>query len=152
MPQIKGKAKAKNLGRFAIKCKRSSSCDAAQPFKRSRASSPCHDDGHESSDSEPSDVETTPDLSSPPLDNYPDSDNEIESDIEVHEEDDIPHPNSAADLAHWLKLSDAQLSSLHTSAAPAHRGAYHSTKIGKELSVRRVQEIRKKENKNPKIN
>ncbi|KAJ7807931.1 hypothetical protein B0H14DRAFT_2609307 [Mycena olivaceomarginata] len=126
--------KGEESGAFAVKRKRGPSCDAAQPSKRPRARSPCHDDGDEGLDSERSDVETTPDLSSPALDNYPDSDNEIESDIEVHEEDDIPHPNSAADLAHWLKLT------------PARRGVYHSTKIGKELSVQRGREVRKREN------
>ncbi|KAJ7802093.1 hypothetical protein B0H14DRAFT_2614653 [Mycena olivaceomarginata] len=43
------------------------------------------------------------------------------------------------------KLSGQHLTALHTSVAPTRRGNYHSTKISKELSQRRQQELRKAE-------
>jgi hypothetical protein len=67
---------------------------------------------------------------------------------DVYEEDDTPHPIGHADVAHWLQLSDAthiNMAALPTSAAPMRRGVYHSTQVGKEISLRRAQEMRKVE-------
>jgi hypothetical protein len=67
---------------------------------------------------------------------------------DVYEEDDTPHPIGHADVAHWLQLSDAthiNIAALPTSAAPVRRGVYHSTQVGKEISLRRAQEMRKVE-------
>ncbi|KAJ6617164.1 hypothetical protein B0H10DRAFT_1948545 [Mycena sp. CBHHK59/15] len=104
-------------------------------------------DTNESSNSEDSDVESNADSEITPCctNNDSDSGNETEPDIEVHEEDNIPHPKDLAALVHWLQISDAHLAALHTSAAPVCCGAYHNTKIGKDLSVRREQELRKAE-------
>ncbi|KAJ7797362.1 hypothetical protein B0H13DRAFT_1934185 [Mycena leptocephala] len=95
----------------------------------------------ESSDS--SDAELIHDM--PELHNSYDPGSDDDEEIDIHEENDIPHPKDHADLVHWLKLSDEHLASLHTSSAPLQRGSYHSTKIGKNLSVRRTQELRKAE-------
>ncbi|KAJ7830273.1 hypothetical protein B0H13DRAFT_1916018 [Mycena leptocephala] len=95
----------------------------------------------ESSDS--SDAELIHDM--PELHNNSDPGSDDDEEIDIHEENDIPHPKDHADLVHWLKLSDEHLASLHTSSAPLQRGSYHSTKIGKNLSVRRTQELRKAE-------
>ncbi|KAJ6603172.1 hypothetical protein B0H10DRAFT_2440552, partial [Mycena sp. CBHHK59/15] len=150
MPRTKGKAKAKNLGHFALKRKRDDNTDSdeEQPQKHARGNSPIPGAAKEGSDSERSDVENSSDSETiPPHDDYDsDIDDGDDPDIEAYEEDDIPHPNTHADLIHWLELSDAHLASLHTSAAPACRGPYHSTKVGKTLSVRREQELRKAEN------
>ncbi len=43
-----------------------------------------------------------------------------------------------ADLLRWLNVKE---STFHTSEGPRRRGKYHSTWIGKELSVRRKQEV-----------
>ncbi|KAJ7309359.1 hypothetical protein DFH08DRAFT_1050065 [Mycena albidolilacea] len=71
------------------------------------------------------------------------SDDEDTPDIEVHEENDVPHPKNQADLATWLKLSDDYLAGLQTNPVPLHRGSYHSRKVGKGVSVRRGQELKK---------
>ncbi|KAF8193235.1 hypothetical protein K438DRAFT_1589672 [Mycena galopus ATCC 62051] len=70
------------------------------------------------------------------LSNISDSDNETEAGIEIQEENDIPHPRDQADLLQWLQLSDAHLDSLPTTTAPVCRGAYHSRKIGVDISER----------------
>ncbi|KAJ7787695.1 hypothetical protein B0H13DRAFT_2395179, partial [Mycena leptocephala] len=93
----------------------------------------------ESSDS--SDAELIHDM--PELHNNSDPGSDDDEEIDIHEENNIPHPKDHADLVHWLKLSDEHLASLHTSSAPLQRGSYHSTKIGKNLSVRQTQELRK---------
>jgi hypothetical protein len=81
-----------------------------------------------------------------PMDPESDSDNADDySEIEIEGEDDVPHLKNTAALQNWLQLSDQHLASLHTSAAPSHRGNYHTTKVGKELSKRRQQELRKAE-------
>lgn len=77
--------------------------------------------------------------------NASESDDEHEPEIDVHEENDIPHPKDYTDLVQWLKLSDEHLAPLHMNAAPAQRGSYDSTRVGKEISVRRAQELRKAE-------
>ncbi|KAJ7839099.1 hypothetical protein B0H13DRAFT_2677290 [Mycena leptocephala] len=81
----------------------------------------------------------------PELHNNSDPGSDDDEEIDIHKENDIPHPKDHADLVHWLKLSDEHLASLHTSSAPLQRGSYHSTKVGKNLSVRRTQELRKAE-------
>ncbi|KAK7014171.1 hypothetical protein R3P38DRAFT_2457219, partial [Favolaschia claudopus] len=74
-----------------------------------------------------------------------DADPGEESDLNIEEEDDIPHPQTAADLKTWLDISSERLGAIHTSAGSSHRGNYHSSKIGKEPSKRSQQLSRKKE-------
>ncbi|KAJ7201409.1 hypothetical protein GGX14DRAFT_400169 [Mycena pura] len=76
-----------------------------------------------------------------------DSGSDSDSDIEILEEHDIPHPKDQAGLLQWLQLSDKQLGLLPVTVEPRKRGAYHSQKIGQEVSVRRQQELRKAEKK-----
>ncbi|KAJ7802100.1 hypothetical protein B0H14DRAFT_2614661 [Mycena olivaceomarginata] len=146
MPKNKAKAKAKNLGHFAVKRKASNDADCVDehPRKRVRSTAPCPSSRMDSGRS--SDIDM-------PLDIAVDSDEEDTSgiisddedtpDIEVHEENDVPHPKNQADLATWLKLSDDYLAGLQTNPVPLHRGSYHSRKVGKGVSVRRGQELKK---------
>ncbi|KAJ7866640.1 hypothetical protein B0H14DRAFT_2732823 [Mycena olivaceomarginata] len=136
MPRKKGHSKAQNLGDFALKRKgdKVQQSDKDPPSKRSRNASPNGSSIH--SDNQPN--------ADPDALNTSDSDMETEAEIEIQEED-VPHPRDHADLLQWLRLSDAQLGSLPTSTAPVHRGAYHSRKIGVDISKRREQELRKSE-------
>ncbi|KAJ6458809.1 hypothetical protein C8R45DRAFT_942652 [Mycena sanguinolenta] len=138
MPRKKGQAKAQNLGDFALKRKgdKVQQSDEVQPRKRSRNASP-NDSSMDSGDNQQN-ADTNPF-------NNSDSETESEAEIEIQEEDDIPHPTDQADLLRWLQLSDAHLNSLPTTTAPVRRGAYHSRKIGVDISVRREQELQKLE-------
>ncbi|KAJ7753141.1 hypothetical protein B0H14DRAFT_2635639 [Mycena olivaceomarginata] len=151
MPKNKNQLRTKNLGQFAVKRKRTEieDSDEEQTSKHPRTHFPDSRGVDECSDSDCSDAETSPDsdIVGRYANNDPNSEDEDENSIEIYEENDIPHPKDHADLVNWLKLSDAHLASLHTSTAPAHRGAYHNNKVGKEVSVRRAQEIRKAEKK-----
>ncbi|KAJ7882791.1 hypothetical protein B0H14DRAFT_3128750 [Mycena olivaceomarginata] len=146
MPVIKSKAKAKNLGAYSVKRKgvETQQQDEGPPRKRPRASSPAPgsaDGSSESDDAEP----TGAFVLEPYGEDASESDGEDDPGVDVHEENDIPHPKDYTDLVQWLKLSDEHLASFHTSAAPAQRGSYHSTKVGQGVSVRHAQELRKAE-------
>ncbi|KAJ7843873.1 hypothetical protein B0H14DRAFT_3139472 [Mycena olivaceomarginata] len=137
MPTKRGRSKAQNLGNFALKRKGDTvqQSNEDQPSKRSRNASP-----NGSSMNSDNEENTDPDSL-----NNSDLDTETDGEIEIQEENDVPHPQNQADLLQWLQLSDAQLGSLPTSTAPVHRGAYHSRKIGGNISERRGQELRKLE-------
>ncbi|KAJ7859052.1 hypothetical protein B0H14DRAFT_3864219 [Mycena olivaceomarginata] len=124
MPVIKSKAKAKNLGAYSVK--------ASKPSSKMK--------DHLESVPEP-----LPRHPEPYGEDASESDGEDDPGVDVHEENDIPHPKDYTDLVQWLKLSDEHLASFHTSAAPAQRGSYHSTKVSQGVSVRRAQELRKAE-------
>ncbi|KAJ7085292.1 hypothetical protein C8R44DRAFT_752891 [Mycena epipterygia] len=146
MPLKKGRKKADNLGAFALKRKTApdKSTTAHTAAKRSRFASPEPYVSEE--DSVASDAQNSPHAFNTQVAPESDSDDtEDEPDIDFEQEDDIPHPKTPADLQTWLHLSDQHLAALHTSQAPAHRGSYHNRKVGKELSVRRQQELRKAE-------
>lgn len=156
--------RTKNLGTFALKVctqsrpnftlisqflnvQRKAESDHEQPRKHVRSEPPslphagCYS---EDSDTEGSDTENSPEKIGPAADDL-DSCNEDDADIEVYEEDDIPHPRDHADLLHWLQVSDTHLAAVHTSTAPVHRGTYGNRKVSQELSVRRLQELKKAE-------
>ncbi|KAJ7899513.1 hypothetical protein B0H14DRAFT_2556581 [Mycena olivaceomarginata] len=137
--KLKSKARAKNLGAFAVK-----QSDDKQPGKRLRDTSP--DPGARSAEesSQCSDAEVEASELNSANDSESSSEDECNG-IEVHEKNDIQHPNDYPDLIKWLKLTDEHLASIHTSAQPTQRGSYHSTKVGKKLSVRRDLELRKAE-------
>ncbi|KAJ7330832.1 hypothetical protein DFH08DRAFT_814923 [Mycena albidolilacea] len=137
MPRKKGQSKAQNLGDFALKCKgdKVQQSDEDPPSKCSRNASLNGSSIHSNSqpNADPDDLNTS------------DSDTETEAEIEIQEEDDVPHPRDHADLLQWLQHSDAQLGSLPTNTAPVHRDAYHSRKIGVDISKHQEQELRKLE-------
>ncbi|KAJ7808400.1 hypothetical protein B0H14DRAFT_2608976 [Mycena olivaceomarginata] len=107
MPKNKWSSKAKNLGAFAVKRKPAGPPDSSEDNDTSHISEAIGAD-----------------VGSDPHDSESEDDNEIE----IQEENDIPHPRDHADLLSWLQISDTHLNSLHTSAAPACRGSYHSSK------------------------
>ncbi|KAJ7686727.1 hypothetical protein B0H17DRAFT_1204149 [Mycena rosella] len=72
-------------------------------------------------------------------------DTDDEDDLEVLEENDIPHPKSMQDLDEWLQHCDRQISKIHISMGLEQCKKYHSTKVGRNLSTRRKQELKKKE-------
>ncbi|KAJ7098411.1 hypothetical protein C8R44DRAFT_988911 [Mycena epipterygia] len=149
MPKkTKKQSRTKNLGVLAVKRSHSTvDGDDEKESKHPQIASPeaeAMNEGSDSgSDSERSDAKSDCEMIGPSFDHDSDSDEADEPGIEVHEEDDIPHPKDSAELANWLQLSDACLTALHTTTAPIHRDTYHTRKIGKDVSVRRVQELRK---------
>ncbi|KAF7367532.1 hypothetical protein MSAN_00816200 [Mycena sanguinolenta] len=144
MPLKKGRAKAKNLGHYAVKRKAANFPASAeeQPSKRARSGSPsgCNPDDSRANVDEPTAVH----VKQEETDNL-ELESEANTKIEIYDEQSIPHPQDHADLDHWLKLPNGPQSSesLHTSAGPARRGPYHNTKIGKEISTRRARELRR---------
>ncbi|KAF9048076.1 hypothetical protein BDZ89DRAFT_1127033 [Hymenopellis radicata] len=147
MPRKKGQGKAKNLGKYAEKRKRAPTpeSDSERPQKHARddtsstdfAPIPSLDDIFDSDDEELDvhDCGSSRDGS----DDGEDSDDDAP--IDVEEENDVPHPRTMQDLLDWLAVSKQRLGDLHASAGPKRRRAYHSSKIGKDISVRREQEI-----------
>ncbi|KAJ6536005.1 hypothetical protein DFH09DRAFT_1283931 [Mycena vulgaris] len=92
------------------------------------------------------DSRSSPNIPGAEIDRESDSDNSGDDpDIDFKPEDDVPHPKNPADLQNWLQISDQHLATLRTVEAPPQRGNYHNRKVGKELSVRRQQELRKAE-------
>ncbi|KAJ7708994.1 hypothetical protein B0H17DRAFT_1124770 [Mycena rosella] len=145
----KNQSRTKNPGSRAVKRKIAPSPegDDEHPKKRLQDTSPSPEgtnDDSDRSDAESSHEDTTASSGdfSPKLNLDDDEDN---TEIEVLEEDDVPHPKDHAALTNWLKLSDAHLASLHTTAGAVHHSPYHNRKVGQELSVRRAQEICKAE-------
>ncbi|KAJ7823150.1 hypothetical protein B0H14DRAFT_3875313 [Mycena olivaceomarginata] len=146
MPVIKSKAKAKNLGAYSVKRKgvETQQQDEGPPRKRPRASSPAPgsaDGSSESDDAEP----TGAFVLEPYGEDVSESDGEDDPGVDVHEENDIPHPKDYTDLVQWLKLSDEHLASFHTSAAPAQRGSYHSTKELRKAEKERAEREQKED-------
>ncbi|KAJ7872618.1 hypothetical protein B0H14DRAFT_2570114 [Mycena olivaceomarginata] len=140
MPIKKGKAKAKNLGAFAVKRKNadSESDDEHTKKKKPRMAPPdvnSSDEDCATRGTFDANIDTESD---------PEGD-EDESDLEIEEDDDVPHHKDTADLQKWLKLSDQHLAALHTSAAPTRHGNYHSSKVGQGVSKRRQQALKKEE-------
>ncbi|KAF9003480.1 hypothetical protein BDZ89DRAFT_1146046, partial [Hymenopellis radicata] len=72
-----------------------------------------------------------------------DSQDSGDEDLVILGEDDAPLM-AEGDLLRWL---NADSINIHTSSAPKRRGPYHSTKLGKDMSVRRRQELAKAERK-----
>ncbi|KAJ7175627.1 hypothetical protein C8R46DRAFT_1214096 [Mycena filopes] len=107
MPIKKGRAKAKNLGDFALKRKASTNdIEAESAPKQTRVNSP-EAESSGSSDEEELLPQNGDEYEDGLLANNSDLDDDDDVGIEVHEEDDISHPKDRAALANWLNISDA---------------------------------------------
>ncbi|KAJ7859541.1 hypothetical protein B0H14DRAFT_2577194 [Mycena olivaceomarginata] len=112
MPKNKWSSKAKNLGVFAVKCK------PAGPLDRTTT------------------PPTSPKQSGPTwavIHTILRAKTTMKSKFRRRTTYHIPGDH--ADLLSWLQISDTHLNSLHTSAATACCGSYHSSKIGKQLLI-----------------
>ncbi|KAJ6579052.1 hypothetical protein DFH09DRAFT_1310414 [Mycena vulgaris] len=123
---IKKHSRTKNLGIFARKRKPDSDDERPKKCVRnasspSESTSPAPNADSESEDSDAEKATTTPRSRYTKKTTFP------------------------IRLVRWLKVSDARLAAVHTSAAPAHRGTYGNRKVGQGLSVRRLQELKKVE-------